>query len=92
MSPGIDALLVTSPGCHYCDEAFDLLAELARATPMTIRTIPMTSDEGRSLIVRYRVPFPPILMIDSEFFGHGRISRRKLEALLADSATAQQVV
>lgn len=92
MSPVIDALLVTSPGCHYCDDALDLLAELARAMPMTIKTIPMASDEGRSLIVRHRVPFPPILMINGELFGHGRISRRKLEARLATPTTTQQVI
>jgi hypothetical protein len=43
----------------------------------------MTSDEGRSLVVRHRAPFPPILLVDGAFFGYGRISRGKLERHLS---------
>ena len=92
MSHSVDALLVTNPGCHYCDDARDLLDELSRTMPLSIRTVAMVSDEGMSLIVRYKVPFPPILMIDGQFFGYGRISRRKLEAHLAHATTRRQVV
>lgn len=79
MPEAIDVVLVTSPGCHFCDDALQLLDELAETYPMQIATIPLLSDTGRSLLVRHRVPFPPILMIDGEYFGYGRISRRKLE-------------
>lgn len=72
-------LLVTSPGCHFCEEALHLSEGLAERYPLRIATIPLLSERGRSLLVRHRVPFPPILMIDGEFFGYGRISGRKLE-------------
>ena len=87
----VDVLLVTSPGCHYCDDALDLLDELAQAIPMKIRTVPIFSDEGRSIIVRHKVPFPPVLIIDGRFFGYGRVSRRKLEAHLAGASTSRRV-
>ena len=82
MPEAFDVVLVTRPGCHFCEEALHLIEGLAETYPLRIATIPLLSERGRSLLVRYRVPFPPILMIDGEFFGHGRISRRKLEAHL----------
>lgn len=82
MSEAIVVVVVTSPGCHFCDDALNLLEALAETSPLRIETLPLWSEEGRTLLVRHRVPFPPILMIDGEFFGYGRISRRKLEAHL----------
>ena len=84
-------MLVTSPGCHFCDDASTLLGELAASYPLRVETVPLSSDYGRSLLVRHRVPFPPILMIDGEFFGYGRMSRRKLEAHLATRAAKERV-
>ncbi len=91
MPPPFDIVLVTSPGCHFCDDALSLLEELAETSPLRIATVPLSSERGRSLLVRHRVPFPPILMIDGEFFGHGRISRRKLQAHLGSRAAREQV-
>jgi glutaredoxin len=78
-----DIVLVTAPGCHYCDDALRLLDEVGRTKPLKVRTVPLSSDEGRALLARHRVLFPPILLIDGVFFGYGRISRRKLENHLA---------
>ncbi|MEX1126683.1 MAG: glutaredoxin [Acidimicrobiia bacterium] len=86
----IHAVVVTSPGCHFCDDALRLLDELAETRPLQIETVPLSSEQGRSLLVRHRVPFPPILMIDGEFFGYGRISRRKLEAFLGSKAAEER--
>lgn len=90
MTKPIDVILVTSPGCHFCDDALRLLDELAETNPLQIETVPLSSERGRSLLVRHRVPFPPILMIDGEFFGYGRISRRKLETYLSRMAPREQ--
>lgn len=92
MPETFDVVLVTSPGCHFCDEALHLTEGLAETYPLRIATIPLSSDQGRSLLVRHRVPFPPILMIDGEFFGYGRISRRRLEAYLGTRAVEKRVV
>jgi hypothetical protein len=83
VSKPVDVVLVTAAGCHFCDEAGRLLDELGQLTPLAVRTVPLASDEGRSLLVRHRVPFPPILLVDGAFFGYGRISRRKLSNHLA---------
>lgn len=90
MPQPVDVVLVTSPGCHFCDDALGLLEELAETNPLQIEKVPLYSERGRSLLVRHRVPFPPILMIDGEFFGYGRISRPKLEAHLGSRAAREQ--
>lgn len=91
MARTIEVVLVTSPGCHFCDDSLGLLTELAETFPLRVATVPLNSENGRSLVVRHRVPFPPILMIDGEFFGYGRVSRRKLEAHLSRIASREQV-
>jgi glutaredoxin len=79
----VEIVLVTAPGCHFCGETNRLLDEIGEVTPLEVRTVPLSSDEGRGLLVRYRVPFPPIVFVEGVFFGYGRISRRKLESHLA---------
>ena len=87
----VDITLVTAPGCGHCDEASRLLEEMGEATPLEVRSVPLSSDEGRALLVRHRVPFPPILLVDGVLFGYGRISRRKLESHLARRANTDLV-
>jgi glutaredoxin len=87
----IEVVLVTNPGCHYCDDALRLLDDIGERIPLRIRTLPLSSDEGRVLVVRHRVPFPPILLVNGHFFGYGRISRRKLERRLAETTNALEV-
>lgn len=91
MTQPIDILLVTSPGCHYCDHALGVLNEVGETTPLSVTTIALTSERGMDLLVRHRVPYPPILLIEGEFFGYGRISRRKLEMHLAHLANSDLV-
>ncbi len=83
----IDVVLVTAPHCHFCGDAKSALADLAQRYPLRIREVDLAAPEGATLVRRFRVPFPPIVMIDGAFFGHGRISRRKLEATLAARAS-----
>ncbi len=92
MTRPVDILLVTAPGCHLCDDAVRLLDEIGESTPLAVRFVPMSSDEGRALLVRYRVPFPPILVVDGVFVGYGRVSRRKLESLFATRPASDLVI
>ena len=87
----IQILLVTAPGCHFCDEAQRLLADLGNTFPLAIRAIPLVSETGRDLVVRHRVPFPPILIVNGSFFGYGRISRQRLEGTLVGLRAGQAV-
>jgi hypothetical protein len=78
-SPGsVEAVLVTAPRCHLCEEAKTLLAELEDSYPLRVRQVELASKEGLALSRRFSMGFPPLLLIDGERFGHGRISRRKL--------------
>ncbi len=74
--------LVTSNGCHFCRDAEELLARLARRFPLRVERINLATPEGADLARRLRVPFPPVLLIDGAYFGHGRISARKLTRAL----------
>jgi hypothetical protein len=87
----IEVLLVTSQGCHYCDHTLAVLHEVGETTPLSVTTIALTSERGMDLLVRHRVPYPPILLIEGQFFGYGRISRRKLEMHLARIANSDLV-
>src|SRR3970040_403922 len=59
MTKPVDVVLVTAPGCHFCDEAGRLLDDMAVMTPLAVRTVALSSDEGRVLLVRHPVPYLP---------------------------------
>lgn len=92
MTDPVDMVLVTAPGCHYCTDAVELLTELGETTPISLRTVELFSDEGRALLVRHRIPYPPILVVDGLLFGYGRISKRKLESYLSQLASSDLAV
>ena len=78
----IRVVLVTSAGCHFCREVDRLLDKLQRTFLLSIERIDLTSVEGTAIARRWRVPFPPVLLIEGEYHGHGRISERKLTRAL----------
>ena len=81
-SAAVRITFVTSQGCHFCRDAKTLLDELATQFLLEVTEIDLTSAEGRSIALRWRVPFPPVILIDGEYHGHGRISGRKLTKAL----------
>jgi len=78
----IEIVLVTASRCHLCDDARTLLTELGGRYPLSIRVVELESDEGMAIAARLRVPFPPMLLLNGTYFGHGRISRGKLTKAL----------
>ena len=78
----VEVVLVTAPRCHFCDDASKLLEDLGGLYSLTVREVKLESDEGIAIATRFRVPFPPVILIDGTYFGHGRISRRKLTKTL----------
>ena len=74
----IEVVLVTAPRCHFCIDTSKLLEKLSNSYSLSVRTVELASDEGAAIVSHYRVPFPPVLLIDGAYFGHGRISQRKL--------------
>ncbi len=75
--------LVTSPGCHFCDDAHTHLRALIDAgAPIELSLIDATSAEGRSLLGVHRPAMNPLVLVDGAYFSAGRLPRRKLDALL----------
>jgi hypothetical protein len=84
----IDIVYVTAERCHFCERGRAVLSELASRYPLRIREVGLTSTEGRAAAARWRVPFPPIVLIDGDLAGSGRLSARSLDRLLAARASA----
>jgi glutaredoxin len=78
----VEVVLVTAPRCHFCDDASRLLEDLGGLYSLTVREVKLESDEGIAIATRFRVPFPPVTLLNGAYFGHGRISRRKLTKTL----------
>ena len=74
---------VTSPGCHYCGHTREVLERVGAEVPLQVTEVDLDSPAGRAALARWRVPFPPIVLVDGRLFGYGRISERKLRAALA---------
>jgi hypothetical protein len=60
-----------------------VLADLANRYPLRIRDVELASPEGFAVASRWQVPYPPIVMIDGELAGYGRLSERSLDRFLA---------
>ena len=84
----VEVVLVTAHRCHFCEEARKLLEDLGGRYPLAIREVELESDEGIALATRFRVPFPPVVLLNGAFFGNGRISRRKLTKALDEAIGA----
>ena len=79
-----EVTVVTSVGCHLCEDA---LEELARhADELTVTVAPADTALGKQLVQRHRPLMFPVVLVDGVFFSTGRLPRRKLEMVLADRA------
>jgi hypothetical protein len=82
VSPGVEIVVVTSPGCHLCVSALAEVEALAAEFPLNLRKVDIGSTEGADILRVHRPPAPPVFLVDGEFFGFGRLPRRKLRKLL----------
>ena len=81
--PLVDAVLVESVACHLCDDAASVLGEAERAGKIRVRRVALDSEEGRAIARASRAPMPPIVLMDGELLGWGRLSRGKLQRRLS---------
>jgi hypothetical protein len=86
----VDAVLVESPACHLCEDAAGLLGAEEAAGRVHLRRVALDSAEGRALVRATRAPMPPVVFIDGELLGWGRLSRGKLARRLAQLHGAGQ--
>lgn len=78
----VQVTVVTSPACHLCEDALDALEALSRTFPIKVRTVDLAADDGRAIVREHRAPMPPVVLVDGELLGWGRLSRGKLRRRL----------
>ena len=74
--------VVESEACHFCDDAKLALSELAARYPLRVATVDVRSEAGQRLMQVHRASMSPLVLVDGDFFSHGRLPRRKLVKLL----------
>lgn len=82
--------VVESEACHFCEDAHQALAELADTYPLVVDTVDVRSDAGQRLMQINRAAMSPLVLLDGEFFSHGRLPRRKLAKILGQRQTIAQ--
>jgi glutaredoxin len=65
----------TKAGCHLCEEARDMLEDIAALTTFVLTEIDIRSDPATFEKYRYRIP---VILINDETLIEGRIEFRDL--------------
>lgn len=81
-----EVVVLSSPGCHLCEDALRALGDLAREFHLSVREVDMTSAEGARLIEVHRPLMPPAVIVDDRLFSVGRLPRKKLRRELEGAA------
>jgi glutaredoxin len=74
--------LYAKAGCHLCDEARELLEDLAGAVEFELREVDIRDDMALFERYRYRIP---VIAIDGRETLEGRIASADLAAALRSS-------
>jgi glutaredoxin len=69
-SPLAKVTFYTKAGCHLCDEARELLDDIAAQTPFELNEIDIRSDLRLFEHYRYRIP---VILLDETVIAEGRI-------------------
>lgn len=75
--------LITALDCHLCEHARKVLAAIDSEFPLIVSEVPWDSEDGRRLVDRDGVAFPPAVYVSGSLAGYGRISERALRKRLA---------
>ncbi len=65
----------TKAGCHLCEEARDMLDDIAALTTFELTEIDIRSDNKLFEHYRYRIP---VIIVDDDTILEGRIKYREL--------------
>jgi glutaredoxin len=82
--------VVESETCHFCEDAHRALTELSTSHQLAVQTVDLRSEAGMQLMRVHRAMMSPLVLVDGEFFSHGRLPRRKLARLLEQRRTADR--
>jgi hypothetical protein len=83
-----EVVVLTSAGCHLCDQALATLEELSRDFSLVVREVAMDSAAGKWLVALHRPPMPPAVLVNGKLFSCGRLPRKKLVRLLGKERVA----
>lgn len=84
--------VVTAPGCHFCEEAQDVLSRLhEQGHRLEVHLVEAASAEGAALLATHRPAMNPLVLLGGQYFSAGRLPRRKLEAYLRQDARVLKV-
>ena len=78
----VNVTLVTTPACHFCDDAHERLDALDRAGLLRLTTVPAESPHGLALIAEHHPGMFPLTLVAGRYFHDGRIPRGKLARLV----------
>lgn len=81
--------VVESEACHFCADAHAALEQIARDHPLAIESIDVRTPQGMALVQHHRASLSPLVLVDGQFFSHGRLPRRKLRRLLETRAATR---
>lgn len=81
--------VVHAEACHFCTDAGKVLEELGRTFAIDVHSVRTDSDEGRALAALHRPAMSPLVLVDGEFFSHGRLPRKKLTRVLTARSRVQ---
>lgn len=80
--------VVESEACHFCDDAHRALEQLSETYRFTVETVDVRNETGRRLMQVHRASMSPLVLVDGDFFSHGRLPRRKLIKVLEQRCIA----
>lgn len=83
-----EVLLVTAPGCLFCEDAHTGLGELATEFGIEVREVDALSPDGFAVVERFRPTMLPVILVDGELFSSGRLPRTKLRRQLERGTAA----
>ena len=64
------------------------MVELAANFPVHVETLDVRSEAGKALMRAHQASMSPLVLLDGEFFSHGRLPRRKLAKVLGQRQAA----
>ena len=70
----------TKVGCHLCEDARELLDEIAADKPFDLTEIDIRSDMSTYELYRYRVP---VILLNGTIIAEGRVDYADLAAAFA---------
>jgi glutaredoxin len=68
-------ILYSKAGCHLCDEARDMLDEIATQVPYDLTEIDIRKDPQLFELYRYRIP---VILLNETVIAEGRIDYNSL--------------